>query len=283
MGQKSNPYGLRLGYIRDWKGKWFAKKDYGAILHEDIRIRKFLKTRLRSAGVADVTIERSIGRIRIFIHTARPGIIIGRSGQEINRLRDEVSKLTTCDLHRDDIKIIEVKVPQVDAQLVAENVALQLEKRVAFRKAMKKAVSSAMARGAGGIKIRSKGRLGGSEIARTEGYKEGKVPLGTFRADVTYGFAEAFTTYGTIGVKVWIYHGDVLVKQKEAERAKALEEQKMAQRRHQTVPSKKLDEEKSEAQKQKEVGVMPEKPAEDSGVPSTDDQKSIPSDMGGGS
>src|SRR3989338_7587350 len=217
MGQKSHPYGLRLGYIRDWKSRWFAPRDFGRTLHEDLRIRQYLKRRLKIAGVSDITIERSAGRIRILIFTARPGIIIGRGGQEINRLRDDVSRLTSSEVYLD---IKEVKVPQTDAQLFSENVALQLEKRVAFRKAMKKAVANAMTRGAGGIKIRCKGRLGGSEIARSEGYKEGKIPLGTFRADVAYGFAEAFTTYGTIGVKVWIYHGDVLVKKEQAEAQK---------------------------------------------------------------
>lgn len=216
MGQKAHPYGLRLGYIKDWKAKWFARKDYARLLHEDLKIRKFLKDKLRMAGVADILIERSAGKVRVWIYTARPGLIIGRGGQEINRIRDEVSDLTNCEVFLD---IKEVEVPQTNAQLVAENVALQLEKRVAFRKAMKKAVASAMGRGAGGIKIMCKGRLGGAEIARAEGYKEGKVPLSTFRADVTYGFAEAFTTYGTIGTKVWIYHGDVLVKKEEAKRA----------------------------------------------------------------
>lgn len=220
MGQKAHPYGLRLGYIKDWKAKWFARKDYARLLHEDLKIRKFLKEKLRMAGVADVLIERSSGKVRIWIYTARPGLIIGRGGQEINRIRDEVSNLTNSEVFLD---IKEVSVPQTNAQLVAENVALQLEKRVAFRKAMKKAVASAMAKGGGGIKIMCKGRLGGTEIARAEGYKEGKVPLSTFRADVTYGFGEAFTTYGTIGVKVWIYHGDVLVKKQEAERSLKVE------------------------------------------------------------
>ena len=217
MGQKAHPYGLRLGYIKDWRAKWFARKDYSRLLHEDLKIRKYLKDKLRLAGVADITIERSTGKLRIWIYTARPGLIIGRGGQEINRIRDEVSRMTTSEVYLD---IKEVEVPQANAQLVAENVALQLEKRVAFRKAMKKAVANAMQKGALGIKIQCKGRLGGSEIARAEGYKEGKVPLNTFRADVTYGFGEAFTTYGTIGVKAWIYHGEVLVKKEEAKRAK---------------------------------------------------------------
>ena len=224
MGQKAHPYGLRLGYIRDWKAKWFARKDYSRLLHEDLKIRKFLKEKLRMAGVADIVIERSTGKLRIWIYTARPGLIIGRGGQEINRIRDEVSNLTSSEVFLD---IKEVTVPQTNAQLAAENVALQLEKRVAFRKAMKKSIASALAKGALGIKIQCKGRLGGTEFARAEGYKEGKVPLSTFRADVTYGFAEAFTTYGTIGAKVWIYHGDVLVKKEEAERAKEAAQAKL--------------------------------------------------------
>jgi small subunit ribosomal protein S3 len=223
VGQKTHPYSLRLGYIKDWKAKWFARKDFSRLLHEDLKIRKFLKEKLRMAGVADIVIERSAGKIRIWIYTARPGLIIGRGGQEINRVRDEVSNLTQSEVFLD---IKEVETPQTNAQLVAENVAVQLEKRVAFRKAMKKAVATAMAKGAGGIKIQAKGRLGGTEIARSEGYKEGKVPLSTFRADVNYGFATAFTTYGTIGVKTWIYLGEVLVKQEQAKRAKEWEKTK---------------------------------------------------------
>ncbi|OGW86531.1 MAG: 30S ribosomal protein S3 [Omnitrophica bacterium RIFCSPHIGHO2_02_FULL_46_11] len=225
MGQKAHPFGLRLGYIKDWRAKWFStRKEYVRLLHEDLKIRKYLKEKLRLAGVADILIERSSGKLRIWIYTARPGLIIGRGGQEINRVRDEVSSMTTGEVFLD---IKEVAVPQTNAQLVAENIALQLEKRVAFRKAMKKAVASAMGKGAGGIKVMCKGRLGGSEIARAEGYKEGKVPLSTFRANVEYGFAEAFTTYGTIGVKAWVYHGEVLVKKEEAQRAKQFEQQKI--------------------------------------------------------
>ena len=221
MGQKAHPYGLRLGYIKDWKAKWFSRKEFSRLLHEDIKIRKYLKEKLRLAGVADITIERSTGKLRIWIYTARPGLIIGRGGQEINRVRDELSGMTTGEVLLD---IKEVETPQTNAQLIAENVALQLEKRVAFRKAMKKVVATAMMKGARGIKIQCKGRLGGSEIARAEGYKEGSVPLNTFRADVTYGFSEAFTTYGTIGVKVWVYHGEVLVKKEVAQRAKQEQE-----------------------------------------------------------
>jgi small subunit ribosomal protein S3 len=250
VGQKSHPYGLRLGYIKDWKAKWFAQqKDFGKILIEDLKIRKLIKKELKMAGVADITIERSAGKVRVWIFTARPGIVIGRGGQEINRIRDLVGKLTQSEVFLD---IKEVKIPQIDAQLVADNVTLQLERRVAFRRAMKKAVASAMSRGAGGIKIRCKGRLGGSEIARTEGYKEGKVPLNTFRADVCYGFSEALTTYGTIGVKVWIYHGDVLVKQEQAKRAKAREE--MQAKKISQFSEKKAARQEQEAHEEVAVG-----------------------------
>ena len=250
MGQKAHPYGLRLGYIKDWKAKWFSRKEFSRLLHEDIKIRKYLRDKLRMAGVADITIERSTGKLRIWIYTARPGLIIGRGGQEINRVRDEVSSMTTGEVFLD---IKEVETPQTNSQLVAENVALQLEKRVAFRKAMKKVVASAMMKGARGIKIQCKGRLGGSEIARAEGYKEGSVPLNTFRADVTYGFSEAFTTYGTIGVKVWVYHGEVLVKKEEAQRAKQEQERlALMGKKHQP------------AEKEVPVPVIPEEPASSS-------------------
>lgn len=220
MGQKSHPFGLRLGYIRTWKARWFARKDYTRFLHEDLAIRKHIKKELGFAGIASIDIERFSGKVRIRIHTARPGIIIGRRGQEIDRIKEDIAKISPDEIL---IDIKEIKIPQLDAQLVAENVALQLQKRVAFRKAMKKAVASTLAKGAGGVKILSAGRLGGAEIARTEGYREGKVPLNTFRADVDYGFAESFTTYGTIGVKVWIYKGEVLVKKAAAEESRERE------------------------------------------------------------
>jgi small subunit ribosomal protein S3 len=204
-----------LGYIKPWKARWFAPKNFGAMLHEDLKLRKYLKTKLGAAGISSVEIERSSGRVRVRIFTARPGVIIGRRGQEIDKVREELSALTKSELFVD---IKEVKSPQTDAQLVADNIALQLEKRVSFRKAMKKSVQLAMQKGALGIKVLCKGRLGGAEIARDEGYREGKVPLGTFRADVDYGFGEAFTTYGTIGCKVWIYKGDILVKKEDAHR-----------------------------------------------------------------
>ncbi len=220
MGQKAHPYGLRLGYIRTWKSKWYARKEYVQFLHEDIAIRKYIKKTLSFAGISSIEVERFSGKVRVRIFTARPGIIIGRRGQEIDRIKDSLSKITPDEII---IDIKEVKIPQVNAQLVAENVALQLEKRVAFRRAMKKAISAAMMKGAGGIKIMCGGRLGGTEIARTESYKEGKVPLSTFRADVEYGCIEANTTYGKIGVKCWIYKGEVLVKKEEAEEAKERE------------------------------------------------------------
>lgn len=187
-------------------------------LHEDLRLRRFLKEKLGYAGISNLEIERSSGRVRVRIHTARPGVIIGRRGQEIDQVKEELTEMVKDKELFIDIK--EIKDPQVDAQLVAENVAIQLEKRVSFRRAMKKAVQNARSKGAQGIKIQCKGRLGGAEIARAEGYHEGKIPLGTFRADIDYGFATAFTTYGTIGAKVWIYKGDVFVKKEEAEQLK---------------------------------------------------------------
>jgi len=215
LGQKSHPYGLRLGYIKTWKARWFAQRgNYITNLHEDLKLRKYLKKKLGFAGVSSIEIERSGGRVRVRIFTARPGVIIGRRGQEIDKIKEDLSALTKGELFVD---IKEVKNPQTDAQLVAENITLQLEKRVGFRRAMKKAVQTCMQKGGLGIKILCKGRLGGAEIARDEKYHEGKVPLSTFRADVDYGFAEAFTTYGTIGCKVWIYKGDILVKKEKAD------------------------------------------------------------------
>ncbi len=219
MGQKSHPYGLRLGYIKTWKAKWFAQgKQLINFFHEDLRLRRYLKEKLGYAGISNIEIERSSGRVRVRIHTARPGVIIGRRGQEIDLVKEKLADMVPDKELFIDIK--EIKEPQIDGQLVAENVAIQMEKRVSFRRAMKKAVQNARAKGALGIKIQCKGRLGGAEIARSEGYHEGKIPLGTFRADIDYGFATAFTTYGTIGVKVWIYKGDVFVKKEEAEQSK---------------------------------------------------------------
>jgi small subunit ribosomal protein S3 len=212
LGQKVHPYGLRLGYIKPWKARWFAKRDAGVTLMEDLKIRAYLKKKLAIAGISSIEIDRSSNRLRLRIFAAKPGVIIGRRGQEIDKIKEDLAALTKNEVFLD---IKEVKMPQIDAQLVAENIALQLEKRIGFRRAMKKAIQLAMQKGALGIKVQCKGRLGGAEIAREEKYHEGKVPLSTFRADVDYGFAEAFTTYGTIGCKTWIYKGDVLVKKEQ--------------------------------------------------------------------
>lgn len=213
MGQKVHPKGLRIGIIKDWDARWFADKDYTELLHEDIKIRRYLKQTLYSAGVPKIEIERAANSMRIYLHTAKPGIVIGRGGSEVEKLRHQLEHMTG---KRVSINIVEVKKPELEAQLVAENVAAQLEKRVSFRRAMKQAVSRTMRMGAEGIRIAISGRLGGAEIARTEWYSEGKVPLHTLRADIDYGFAEAMTTYGKLGVKVWIYKGEVLPEAKEA-------------------------------------------------------------------
>ncbi len=207
MGQKVHPNGLRLGIIRTWDSRWFSKKNYAGLLHEDIKIRKIVKERLMHAGVSKVEIERAGQKAKINIFTARPGIIIGKRGAEVDKLKKDLETLTGKQLY---INIQEIRRPELDAQLVAENIALQLERRIAFRRAMKKAVTSALRLGAQGIKITCAGRLGGSEIARTEWYREGWVPLHTLRADIQYGFFEAKTTMGQIGVKVWIYKGEIL-------------------------------------------------------------------------
>jgi small subunit ribosomal protein S3 len=214
VGQKVHPKGLRIGIIKDWDSKWFAtKKNYADLLHEDIKIRKYLKKKLFAAGIPTVEIERAGGRIKVSIHTAKPGIVIGRGGTEVENLRKELDLLTGKQV---SINIVEIKKPELYSQLVAENVAAQLERRISFRRAIKQAVSRSMRMGAEGIKIMVAGRLGGAEIARSEWYAEGKVPLHTLRADVDYGFAEANTTYGKIGVKVWIYRGEVLPQTKAA-------------------------------------------------------------------
>ena len=207
MGQKTHPIGIRLGIIKTWDSKWYEKKNYTSFLHEDLIIRKLIKENLFHAGISKIEIERAGQSIRVIIHTARPGIIIGKKGSEVEKLKKELERLSGKQL---SIDIKEVRKPEIDAQLVAENIALQLEKRVAFRKAMKKAIASALRFGALGVKVSCSGRLAGSEIARTEWYREGRVPLHTFRADIYYGLAEAKTTYGRIGVKVWIYKGDIL-------------------------------------------------------------------------
>lgn len=215
MGQKVHPKGFRLGVIEQWESRWFAGREYADLLHEDVKIRNFLKARLYHAGVSRIDIERAANKAKINIHTARPGIVIGKKGAEIEKLKQELAKLTSRECF---LNIHEVRRPDLEAQLVAENVALQLERRVAFRRAMKEAVARAMRMGAQGIRIQSSGRLGGSEIARTEWYREGRVPLHTLRADVNYGFAEARCGYGVIGVRVWIFRGEVLTKQEEEQR-----------------------------------------------------------------
>ena len=211
MGQKVHPIGFRLGIIKTWDSKWYAEADYAKLLHEDIKLRNYLKKRLYHAGISKIEFERAANKAKINIFAARPGIIIGKKGSEVEALKKELAKLTDKEVF---INIQEVRKPEVDAQLVAENVALQLERRVAFRRAMKKSVSQALKFGAQGIKINCAGRLGGAEMSRTEWYREGRVPLHTLRADIDYGYAEAKTTYGIIGVKVLIFKGEVLAQAK---------------------------------------------------------------------
>ncbi len=207
MGQKVHPKGLRVGIIRDWESNWYADKNYGELLHEDIKIRNYVKKKLFQAGISVVEIERAANRVKISIYTAKPGIVIGRGGTEVEALRKTLEQMTGKKIN---VNIVEIKKPELNAQLVAEGIAAQLEKRISFRRAMKQAVSRTMRTGAEGVRISCSGRLGGAEIARTEWYSEGKVPLHTLRADIEYGFAEANTTYGKIGVKVWIYKGEIL-------------------------------------------------------------------------
>jgi len=206
LGQKVHPYGFRLGYNRTWHSRWYAEKTYAKTLHEDLALRRDLKKRLSHAGVSEIEIERAASKLKVNVLTSRPGIIIGKKGAEVDKLRDDLQKRTKSDIH---INIQEIQRPETDAQLVSESVALQLERRVAFRRAMKKAMESSFRFGAQGVKIRVSGRLNGAEIARSEWYQDGRLPLHTLRADIDYGFAEARTTYGIIGVKVWIYKGDM--------------------------------------------------------------------------
>ena len=207
MGQKVNPHGIRLGIVKDWDARWYADKDFAQNLHEDIKIREYLKKSLQTAGVPRVETERSKNRLKLTIHTAKPGMVIGRGGSGIEQIKEGLKNLTD---KRIDINIAEIKHPDLDATLVAENIAAQLERRIAFRRAMKQAVGRTMRLGAKGIKIAVSGRLGGAEIARRESYREGSIPLHTLRADIDYGTAEAHTTYGRIGIKVWIFKGEVL-------------------------------------------------------------------------
>jgi small subunit ribosomal protein S3 len=207
MGQKTHPIGFRLGVIRTWDSKWYEQKNYAAWLHEDIKLREWVKKKLNSAGVSRVEIERAASKVKVTIHTPRPGIVIGKKGVGIETLKKDLQELTKSEVF---VNIHEVRKAEIDAQLVAENVAIQLERRIAFRRAMKKAVQTALKFGAKGIRIACKGRLGGAEMARYEWYREGRVPLHTLRADIDYGLAEAHTTYGLIGVKTWIFKGEVL-------------------------------------------------------------------------
>lgn len=207
MGQKVNPHGLRVGIIKDWDTKWYAEKDFADYLVEDVKIRKFIKKKLYAAGVSKIAIERTAGRVKISVYTAKPGIVIGKNGQAIEELKGEIQKMTS---QKVAVNIEEIKRPETDAQLVAERIALDLENRVTFRRAMKQAMGRTMKFGAKGIKTAVSGRLGGADIARTESYHDGTIPLQTLRADIGYGFAEADTTYGKLGVKVWIYKGEVL-------------------------------------------------------------------------
>ncbi len=207
MGQKVHPHGFRLGVTRMWDSRWFSQKEYGEFLIEDLKLRQFVKKRLSQASVSKMEIERAAGKVKLLIHTARPGIVIGPKGAEIERLRRDILKVTDKDVYVD---VKEIRKPEIDAQLVAENVAQQLERRIAFRRAMKKSVTSALKSGAKGIRIATAGRLGGAEMARREWYREGRVPLHTLRADIDYGFAQATTTYGVIGIKVWIFKGEMI-------------------------------------------------------------------------
>ncbi|HSP21033.1 MAG TPA: 30S ribosomal protein S3 [Planococcus sp. (in: firmicutes)] len=214
MGQKIHPIGMRIGIIRDWESKWYAEKDYATLLHEDIKIREYIEARLKEASVSKIEIERAANRVNVTIHTAKPGMVIGKGGSEVEVLRNQLNTMTGKRVH---INIIEIKRADLDARLVAESVARQLENRVSFRRAQKQAIQRTMRSGAKGIKTQVSGRLGGADIARSEHYSEGTVPLHTLRADIDYAHAEADTTYGKLGVKVWIYRGEVLPTKKKSE------------------------------------------------------------------
>ena len=221
MGQKVNPVGLRLGINRTWDSRWYADDDYARLLHEDLQIRQFLFRRLSQAGIGRIVIERPAKKARITIHTARPGVVIGKKGADIERLRTDITGMTGSDVH---LNIVEIRKPEIEAKLVAENIAQQLVRRVAFRRAMKRAVQSAIRLGAQGIRINCGGRLGGAEIARTEWYREGRVPLHTLRADVDFGLATARTAYGTCGVKVWVFKGEIMAHDPMAQDKRAMEQ-----------------------------------------------------------
>ena len=222
MGQKINPIGLRLGINRTWDSRWYAEDDYAKLLHEDLRLKKYLNERLAGAGIARIVIERPAKKARITLHSARPGVVIGKKGADIEVLRKDLAKMTNGEVN---LNIVEIRKPEIDARLVAENIAQQLERRVAFRRAMKRAVQSGMRLGALGIRINCAGRLGGAEIARLEWYREGRVPLHTLRADIDFGTATAKTTYGTCGVKVWVFKGEIMAHDPMAQDKRALEQQ----------------------------------------------------------
>jgi small subunit ribosomal protein S3 len=222
MGQKVNPIGLRLGINRTWDSRWFAHKGYSELLQDDLKLRKFLDKRLSQAAVARILIERAAKKTRITLHSARPGVVIGKKGADIDKLRGDIAKMTTSEV---SLNIVEIRKPEIEAKLIAESIAQQLERRVAFRRAMKRAVQSAMRLGALGIRINCSGRLGGAEIARMEWYREGRVPLHTLRADVDFGHATAKTTYGTCGVKVWVFRGEVMAHDPMAQDKRALDAQ----------------------------------------------------------
>jgi len=222
MGQKVNPIGLRLGINRTWDSRWYAGHDYAALLHGDLRIRACLRKRLHQSGISRVIIERPAKKARVTIHSARPGVVIGKKGADIERLRRDLMRITKSEVH---LNIMEIRKPEIDAQLVAENIAQQLERRIGFRRAMKRAVQSAMRLGALGIRINCGGRLGGAEIARTEWYREGRVPLHTLRADVDYGTTTANTSYGTCGVKVWVFKGEIMAHDPMAQDKRAMDQQ----------------------------------------------------------
>ncbi len=222
MGQKVNPIGLRLGINRNWDSRWYAGKNYANLLAQDLELREFLKKRLKGAGVSRIIIERPAKRAKVTIHTARPGVVIGKKGADIEGLKKELEKKTNSEVH---LNIVEIRKPEIDATLIAAGIAQQLERRVGFRRAMKRAVQSAMRTGAEGVRINCAGRLGGAEIARTEWYREGRVPLHTLRADVDYGIAEAATTYGIVGIKVWVFKGEILAHDPMAQEKRIIEQQ----------------------------------------------------------
>ncbi|MDD3445943.1 MAG: 30S ribosomal protein S3 [Zavarzinia sp.] len=254
MGQKVNPVGLRLGINRTWDSRWYAsKKDFAGLLHEDLKIRAFLEKKLASAGIARVVIERPAKKCRVTIHTARPGVVIGKKGADIEKLRAELAKMTKSEV---SLNIVEIRKPEIDAKLIAENIAQQLERRVAFRRAMKRSVQSAMRLGAGGIRINCGGRLGGAEIARIEWYREGRVPLHTLRADIDFGRGTAHTAMGTCGVKVWVFKGEIMAHDPMAQ------DKRLAEQANQARPEREPREHRERRDRRGDRGRGPQAPAE---------------------